>query len=153
LPPPKRRSPRLAQFDYASSGAYFVTVCVLGKRCVFGIVEDDRMILNRLGREVEDALVDAPRHWDGVALDRFVVMPNHVHATIWLGGTRAGQAPPLHQVVGGFKAQASRLAGERLWQRSFNDRVIRDERELEAFRRYIAENPLRWALDRENPVR
>jgi REP element-mobilizing transposase RayT len=86
-----------------------------------------------------------------VRLDRFVVMPNHVHAIVWLD-SRAGQAPPLHRLVGGFKAAASRAAGRPLWQRSFHDRVIRDDAELEALRRYVAENPLRWALDRENPA-
>jgi REP element-mobilizing transposase RayT len=141
----------LRGFDYATGGAYFVTVCVSGMRCLFGEVVDDRMILNSLGRSVEKALVDAPTHWIGVRLDRFVVMPNHVHAIVWLD-SRAGQAPPLHRLVGGFKAAASRAAGRPLWQRSFHDRVIRDDAELEALRRYVAENPLRWALDRENPA-
>ena len=151
MPPPARRSPRLRGFDYATSGAYFVTVCVSGKRCLFGEVVDDRMILNSLGQSVEDALVDAPAHWTGIDLDRFVVMPNHVHAILWIG-SRAGQAPPLHHVVGGFKSGSSRLAGVSLWQRSYHDRVIRDEAELHALRKYVAENPLRWALDRENPA-
>ena len=52
-------------------------------------------------------------------------------------------------MVGGFKA-ASRLAGRPIWQRSFPDRVIRNDRELEAFRRYIDENPLRWMTDPDN---
>jgi len=39
----------------------------------------------------------------------------------------------------------------RLWQRNYYDHVIRNERELDKIREYIATNPLRWALDRENP--
>jgi putative transposase len=41
----------------------------------------------------------------------------------------------------------------RLWQRNYYDHVIRNERELDKIREYIATNPLRWALDRENPRR
>jgi len=41
----------------------------------------------------------------------------------------------------------------RLWQRGYFDHVVRDDRDLERIREYIATNPLRWALDRENPQR
>jgi putative transposase len=64
----------------------------------------------------------------------------------------AGHAPPLPVVIGSFKSAVSRLAGGRLWQRSFYDRVIRSDSELRAFRQYVTDNPLRWALDRENPA-
>ena len=32
----------------------------------------------------------------------------------------------------------------RLWQQSFYDRIIRNDRELEAYRAYIEGNPGRW---------
>ena len=38
-----------------------------------------------------------------------------------------------------------------LWQRNYYEHVIRDEDELDRVRQYIAENPLKWALDPENP--
>jgi len=41
----------------------------------------------------------------------------------------------------------------RLWQRNYYEHVIRNERELDEIREYIATNPLKWALDRENPQR
>jgi putative transposase len=82
-------------------------------------------------------------------LDAFVVMPNHVHGILWLA--RAGHAPPLHRVIGSFKAAVSRRARIRVWQRSFHDRVIRNETELRMFRQYIVDNPIKWAVDRENP--
>ncbi len=40
-----------------------------------------------------------------------------------------------------------------LWQRNYYERVVRSEAELDAMRKYIDENPLRWALDSENPER
>ena len=77
-------------------------------------------------------------------------MPNHIHGILVLVG--AGYIRPLPGVIGLFKAAVSRQAGRPVWQRSFHDRVIRDDDELEALRRYIEDNPLRWAVDRENPA-
>jgi len=149
MPGPERKSPRLPAYDYAAMGAYFVTVCARNRACVFGAVVSDEMRLNRVGRIVEECWSAITMHFPAVRLDPFVVMPNHVHGIVWL--PRAGHAPPLPAVIGSFKSAASRAAGRPLWQRSFYDRVIRDEEELRALRQYVAQNPLRWALDGENP--
>ena len=150
MPGPKRKSPRLREYDYATAGAYFVTVCARDRSCLFGAIADDEMKLNRLGRTVEQCWLEIPVHFPTVALDAFVVMPNHIHGLVVL--SRAGHAPPLHLAIGSFKSAASHAAGHSVWQRSFYDRVIRDDEELRALREYVEENPLRWALDLENPA-
>ena len=38
-----------------------------------------------------------------------------------------------------------------VWQRNYYERVIRHDRELNAIREYILDNPRRWAEDAENP--
>jgi putative transposase len=151
MPAPERKSPRIREYDYATPGAYFVTVCARNRACLFGTVREDHVRLSNIGEAVARAWIEIPSHFDGVALDEFVVMPNHFHGIVWL--SRAGHAPPLPVVIGSFKSAASRVVGRALWQRTFHDRVIRRESELQAFRRYAVENPLRWALDRENPFR
>jgi REP-associated tyrosine transposase len=84
----------------------------------------------------------------GIDVDSaFVVMPNHVHGIVWV---RRRPTLPIPAVVGAFKGRASRLAGQPLWQRGYHDRIIRDETELEALRQYVTDNPIRWAVDREN---
>jgi putative transposase len=84
-------------------------------------------------------------------LDAFVVMPNHVQGIVMVG--RAGHARPLQVVIGSCKSAVSRLLGRPVWQRGFYERVIRDERELEALREYIVNNPAAWDVDPENPSR
>lgn len=111
------------------------------------------MCLSTSGRVVADALAGMGVFHEGVDLDARIVMPNHVHAILLLDRDSPRGPPPVPAIVGAFKARASRRAGQRLWQRGYHDRIIRSEAELFAFRRYIAENPLRWALDRENPER
>ena len=93
------------------------------------------------------------RYHDGIDLDALIVMPNHVHAIVILHRSAARRPPPIPAVVGMAKARASRRAGFPIWQRGYHDRVIRDERELQAAREYVETNPLRWSLDREYPER
>ena len=42
---------------------------------------------------------------------------------------------------------------QRLWQRNYHDRVVRNDRELRAIREYVANNPAQWTVDEENPNR
>ena len=159
-------------YDYARGGAYFVTIVVQGRLCMFGCVVDGEMVLNDAGRMVW-------RVWEGLAdrfplidLDEFVVMPNHVHGVIFIreslavtdamGGGCARGGPTLGEVVGAFKSVTTVECGggvrrmgwrqydRRLRQRNYFERVVRDERELGLIREYIVKNPVNWESDSEN---
>jgi REP element-mobilizing transposase RayT len=101
-----------------------------------------------------------PSRFPTVRLDEFVVMPNHVHALIFLSGTDRGTPRPrLSDVIGAFKS-LSAIACNRhrgrtgaFWQRNYYERVIRDDRELNAARQYIRDNPRKWDEDINNPQR
>lgn len=112
--------------------------------------------------------------------DEFVVMPNHVHGIIWIvdavganrrfapttrvAPTRGTPTPPagpdagsLGAIIGQFKSAVTKhinahrgTPGAPVWQRNYYEHIIRNEQALNAIRRYIAENPLRWHLDRYN---
>jgi putative transposase len=90
MPGPKRISPRLREYDYASAGAYFITACTRGRACLVGAIVGDTMRLNRFGKVAEACWAGIPRHLPAVTLDAFVVMPNHIHGIVCL--TRAGHA-------------------------------------------------------------
>ena len=83
---PDRRSIRLRGYDYSQPGAYFVTICVQDRQCLFGEIVESEMRLNDAGRMVQTAWEELPRQYQGVATDEFVVMPNHVHGIIVLVG-------------------------------------------------------------------
>jgi REP element-mobilizing transposase RayT len=76
------RSIRLQGYDYAQAGAYFITICTQDRACLFGEVVDGVMRLNDAGRIVQATWDDVPEHYANVALDEFVVMPNHVHGIV-----------------------------------------------------------------------
>lgn len=77
-----RRSIRLADYDYAQVGAYFVTICAATRRSIFGRGKDGAIMLNPIGQIVRDTWLSLPEHHPHVALDAFVVMPDHVHGII-----------------------------------------------------------------------
>ncbi len=86
-----RRSIRLKGYDYSQPGAYFFTSCALRRMCLFGDLRDNQMQLSRFGVIVQECWRQLPYHYQGVSLDAFIVMPNHVHGIILLGdSSRSG---------------------------------------------------------------
>lgn len=77
-----RRSLRLRGYDYAQAGAYFITVCAYERACLFGEVLRGKMVINNFGRILEACWREIPAHFPDVALDAFVVMPNHIHGVV-----------------------------------------------------------------------
>ena len=167
---PQRKSPRLQGYDYASEGAYFVTICTQNRVHLFGDVVDGEMMLNTLGCIVETCWDDLPNHYHNIQLDAFVVMPNHIHGIIFISNHDVGAGfvregfkpslttPPKHhgltEIVRGLKTFSARkinqvrdTPGTSVWQRSFHDHIIRDPHGLDKIRAYIATNPARWHAD------
>jgi putative transposase len=83
-----RQSIRRKGYDYAQPGAYYVTLCTIGRMCLFGDVVDGVMALSELGKIVEGCWRELPAHYPHVVLDACVIMPNHVHAVIVLVESR-----------------------------------------------------------------
>jgi putative transposase len=162
---PERRCLRLPSYDYAEVGAYFITAVTEGRTALFGQIHDGDMRLSRFGAIVEQSWRDLVNHYPHVALDEFIVMPNHIHGVVWLrdpgraGVKRAPTRHPLSEIIRAFKTFSARrinelrgTPGRSLWQRNYYERVVRHERELNAIREYIRANPLNWHLDRENVI-
>lgn len=170
-----RRSVRLRGYDYSQAGAYFVTICTQGRACLFGDVADSQMRLNDAGRVVERCWHEIPIHFPHVALDAFVVMPNHVHEiliiAVTVGATHALPLPnnasprphgpqpdSIGAIIGSFKSAATKhinelrnIVGAPVWQRNYYEHIIRNDESMNRIREYIVNNPLQWQLDRENP--
>jgi len=93
-----RRSIRLRGYDYAGGGAYFVTICTVGGKCLFGEVVEGKMFLNEAGQLVQKTWDSLPTRFRSLVLDAFQVMPNHIHAVFVLPGP--GLDPALAKATG-----------------------------------------------------
>lgn len=90
MPTVRTKSHRLSEADYTLPGANFVTFCVQGHVCALGEVVDGRVRLSREGEIVESVWRDLPAHYPNVELGDCVIMPNHVHAVVWIVETAIG---------------------------------------------------------------
>jgi putative transposase len=159
---PRKRAPRLAGYDYSRNGAYFITICTQGRICYFGNIADGDMIPNAAGDMLMTGWDELLNKYPMLALDAFVVMPNHVHGVLLLHASPS--APSLSQIVQWFKTMMTNayLRGVKeegwqpyvgkLWQRSFYDHIIRNKQSLATIRKYIVNNPITWDEDQNNPA-
>ena len=173
-----RKNLRLKHYDYSKSGAYFVTVCVRERTCLFGNVTDGMMVANPAGKMIEEWWWKLPAKFPGIVADTYVVMPNHFHGIVVIVGadlcvrpgpgakpTQGAHAgaplPTLMQwfktmttnaYIRGVKDHAWTVFPGKLWQRNYHEHVIRNDGELSTIRDCIVNNPLQWSLDRENPA-
>jgi putative transposase len=177
----RRRSIRLAGYDYAGGGAYFITICAHRKEPLFGAFARGEIRLNAVGEIARDEWYRSAELRPEVLLDAFVVMPNHIHGIVALNGSVAGgeddraadlasggarRAPlrrparSLGAFVAGYKSRVTSrvraLTGDAqkpVWQRNYYEHIIRDDREADEIRLYVVNNVLMWADDAENPAR
>ena len=150
----KRKDMRLQNFDYSSQGAYFITFCTKDKKKLLGHIVGEGLCalpsikLTQIGKKVDEGINYINNNYTGVAVDKYVIMPNHIHLIIRLetGGDRT---PPLRvcDIIGRFKSYTSYNYGEKLWQRSYYDHIIRGEMDYMEIWEYIDKNPHKWNED------
>ena len=150
-----RKSPRRFGFDYSSARIYFVTINCHEGQDLFGSIRKDgdsnELILYEVGRIATEKINELSSHHAGVEVLDYVVMPNHIHILISL--LNQEKTSSLSTIIGSYKSGVSRVVrqtfpGLKLWQKSFSDHVIRDEKDLLTHSEYIKANVERWHRDK-----
>ena len=87
----------------------------------------------------------------GITVDKYVIMPNHIHMILIVAETAASKASPANAAVphfiSTFKRFVHRDADVKIFQRSYHDHVIRSEQDYQKIWEYIDHNPARWSKD------
>ena len=153
---PKRKLIRLKNFDYSTSGAYFITICTNHRKMLFAPVGADSIS----ARMVERTFLETIQKYNGVDSPIYVVMPNHFHAIITVSRADMESAPTVSKIVQEFKRYSTieyiKMVKngilppfeKQVWQRSFYDHVIRNNDDYDEIYKYIYENPMRWEFDK-----
>ncbi|MCI7639592.1 MAG: transposase [Clostridiales bacterium] len=145
----KRKSPRIPGYSYATPNYYFVTICTHNKACIFGKPDE----LNDFGRLAKANLEKIPDLNSTIQLDKYVVMPNHIHGIFVVTDERTENSPAnISTVIGQYKMSVTKEIRRRkpnmqVWQRSFHDHVIRNQKSYEMIWKYIDDNPRKWEED------
>ncbi len=166
---PQRKPTRLKDFDYSTSGAYFITICTEGRKNLLSRVvgggqplgcqakrclPPPEIQLKPCGEIAKEQLLLLEQRHPNISIDQYVIMPNHIHMILILrkdsGG--ASPSPTVSDIICAYKSVTSRLCKkkyfvEKIFQRSFYDHIIRDRDDYNTRVKYIHENPVRWYFD------
>jgi putative transposase len=157
----QRKHPRLKGYDYGQDGVYFITACTNKKRKVLSRIvgrglAPAAVLLLPAGQLVSEELENLKTRFPTMSIDQAVIMPNHIHLLLRLS---AGASPrptegTIMDIMRVLKSMTTRrwntlrgTAGQKLWQPSFYDHIIRDETDYLTKWNYIETNPARWAED------
>lgn len=146
---------RLKDFDYNTDGAYFITICTKDRKCILSTIVGEGLcalpqnILTPIGKEIEKSIQYINNNYNNVFIDKYVVMPNHVHIVLIINHGAGGLGdPPLQNIIGQFKSFTTKQYGKQLWQRSYHDHIIRDEKDYLNIWEYVNNNALKWQQDK-----
>lgn len=148
-----------------------LTLVTWDRQRLFGAVVDGQMRLSAAGMIAQDLWVRTEHIRKNIKLDEFVIMPDHMHAILWIaddkgnfdfskytdirtekGRTFGGQTTnSLAAIIGTYKSAVTRLVRVILdraylpvWQRNYHESIIVNELRLIRCRRYILDNPKNW---------
>ena len=176
---PSRKMIRLQGYDYATNGAYFITICSHKRQQTFSKIINNTVELSPLGIFIRDEWEKTTAIRGYVTVTESIIMPNHFHGILFIH-EHAGEPGHLPQtgnhlyfpegyrnkfgpqkrnlssIVRGFKSavtQRARFSGlpGKIWQRNFYEHIIRNEQELSRIACYINNNPFAWNEDEEAP--
>ena len=153
-----RKRTRLGKYDYSSSGFYFLTICTKDKKKLLGKIVGDgahdvpEVVLSDIGKVVQRYILSSNRI-KGVTIDKYVIMPNHIHLLVFVDDITdknkelTAENAVIPHVVSTFKRLCSREIGENIFQRSYYDHIVRNEKDYQRIWTYIETNPQKWNLD------
>lgn len=155
---PERKQIRLPDFDYSAPGAYFVTLCTEKRVRVLSDINVGQGLapaetrLTQYGKIAREQLFLLQERYNYVKIDKYVIMPDHIHVIFVLEGyeTGASPRPTLPDIMCVYKSLTTRMCkkagfkGVRLFQHSFFDHVIRNRQDYDETWKYIESNPYRW---------
>lgn len=187
---PKRKATRIPEYNYSSNGAYFITICTINKKYLFGKIENNTIFLNEFGKIAQQCWGEIPNHFDNVIVNEYCIMPNHIHGIIIVGCNdrctdndyhsqwnnhvyrnnysqrdnhvqrdndrcplRARNMELVPKIISQYKSSITRTIQKNInknitiWQRSFYEHIVRNEKDMFRIQEYIMLNPIKWELD------
>ncbi|OGO82660.1 MAG: hypothetical protein A2Y18_00885 [Clostridiales bacterium GWD2_32_19] len=148
----------LKNYDYSDDGFYFITICTHAQKHLFGTVVDSVIYMNEKGLMVEEFWNDLTVRFSNINLDKFIIMPNHIHGIVQI---KNNAEISIHDIVCAFKSLSTNeyIKGvkelgwekfdKKIWQISYFEHIIRNEKELYEIRKYIEQNPIAWELEKD----
>ena len=158
---PNKRAIRLKGYDYSSEGSYFITICTKNRqellsaiRVGTGVLDRPENVLKEFGEIADKQLRFMSDFYDDISLDKYVIMPNHIHLLLTIkpsASGRSGTPVPTNSLIANFISTFKRFCnkkyGYNIWQDRYYDHIIRNQEDYNEKWEYIEYNPLKWDSD------
>lgn len=151
---PERKANRLKNYDYNTPGAYFITVCTKDRKNLFwenvGATIGRPFELSEYGKIADTAIKNIPIKYSLISVDKYIIMPNHIHLILQIHSDengRATPAPTVSAVIEQMKGYVTKQIGFPVFEDIFYDYIIRNEREYDIVFDYIEDNYWKWKKD------
>jgi len=163
---PNRKRVRAKYFNYSQPGVYFITICTQNRQCTLskivgtGVPDGPQITLTEIGKIAQKYIEQLNSFYADISVDRYVIMPNHIHLLLRISYTSDTQGGPsgtpvptaqnstLSRFVSTFKRFCNKEIGQSIWQSRSYDHIVRNEHDYIEISKYIEENPLRWQYDK-----
>ena len=154
---PQRKPNRLSGYNYSQCGSYFLTICTTDKKPILcsirqtNILEPPVILLSDYGCIVDRQIREMQHRYEGISLEKYVIMPNHIHLLITINVPDNSASNPSNNTIPFFVSTLKRFtnkgAGIDLWNRSYHDHIIRNDADYQKIWKYIDDNPAKWNND------
>ncbi len=175
----KRKTIRIKDYDYSNEGMYFITICTKNKipmlsNIIFDTVGNDALVVpNKIGNIIDECWKNIETQNENIFINEYVIMPNHIHGIIEIKNQKERELKiekrygfeveerrgrrSLQSILKDFKSVTTRkynkIVNEKyknmLWQKSYYEHIIRNEKEYYEIVKYIKNNPLKWIYNNE----
>ena len=158
---PKRKPNRLNNYDYSKNGMYFITICSDNKKCIFSKIVGQGLApaevrLSEYGKIAEEQLLLLKNRYSTIDINKFVIMPNHIHIILTINNKAAGASPcpTVSDIICTYKSLTTKMCknagyqNKKIFQNSFYDHIIRNDEDYITKAQYIENNPAKWREDK-----
>ena len=148
---PQRKQIRLKEYDYSEEGYYFITICTKNRMKILGEIKykdeyyQPTIQLTKEGIIIDKYLKRMHLNYENVILDEYTIMPNHIHMIIRLNKK---ENLTISRIIKQYKMIVSKEIRKSIWQKSFYEHIIRNEKEYYLIKKYIMDNVGNWYYDK-----
>lgn len=142
---PSRKRIRLQYYDYSEENMYFITICVKDRLEILGKINERNIKLRKEGNIVKENINRIQKIYKNVIIDEYVIMPNHIHVLLLINYK---SNVTISKIIKHFKTNVTREIKYSIWQKSFYEHIIRNEKEYLQIKEYIKNNVINWRKDR-----
>ena len=140
-----RKKIRLENYDYSEENMYFITICIKDRVEMLGkIVKENEIGLTKEGNVAKHNINKIEEIYDNIIIDEYIIMPNHIHILLLI---KNRNGITISKIVKHYKTNISRELTYSIWQKSFYEHIIRNEKEYLKTKEYIKNNIVNWKKD------